>query len=513
MPLEVCHVGLLDVSGIQSFVFRSGKLKDVAAASAQIEALSDCKHGLIAVEARLAGAEVVAVAAGNATLTAGSADTLRAAFGAISRTLLESGEGLQIVCALCEYAPGGLARACLAAQRDLERRKLTQPRSTDFQFPGCTRPYPSIAPVPLRAARWRVPDGWAEPQKLDEMLGASGQEFGLMAVVSVDGIGMGKRLTKWAEDCGHLYGTSAEDDAKFAAEYKAWSESLKRRWRTAWEQTLDCVAGQFAPDFVMRHGTRSLRANNDRDRYSYLPCRRIYHGGDDLCFVCDARVALGMASHLVRTLEAIPPGEGVPKEFHDITAGIGVVFVDSHFPFVRAVHLSGAVLKQAKKKAVGDDVERPPSAVDWWVNRTGAMERELAPFTLKPYLLDSDTSAGDWGRLDWATLEQHVLGGLSETYAGARNKLKDLLEAAEEGPINVKHLLRLRPLEGGATSLGFVQAPYDSSTGFKTGATADSGFQTPLLDAGELYDFHFPFNALCGTNNIEDVGETDAPQD
>ena len=510
MPSEVRHVGLLGVSGIQSFVFRSGKLKDVAAASAQIEALSDRAIGLIAEEARRAGAEVVAVAAGNATVTADSADALRVAFRAISRILLERGEGLQIVCALREYGSGGLARACQAAQRDLERRKLTQPRSTDFQFPGCGRPRPSTPPVPLRAVQWRVPEGWAEPRELDEMLGESGEEFGLMAVVSVDGIGMGKRLIKWAEDCGYLYGSSAEDDATFAAEYEAWPESLKRRWRTAWEQTLDCLAGQFAPDFVMRHGARTLRAKNDRERHSYLPCRRIYHGGDDLCFACDAHVALGMAAHLVRTLESLPPGEGVPEQFHDITAGVGVVFVDSHFPFVRAVQLSSEVLKKAKTEAVKENVEQAPSAIDWWVNRAGAMEREPTPFTLKPYLLGADSSAGDWGRLDWTTLERDVLGGLSETYAGARNKLKDLLEAAEDGPVSVKRLLRLRPMGDGATSLRFVRDPYDKSSGFKIGAT---DHRTPLLDAGELYDFHFPFQALCGAEDTEDAGGTDAPQD
>ncbi len=509
-------VGLLDVSGIQSFVFRSNKLKQIAEASNLIEKISERNGGLIAQEAGNAGAEVVAVAAGNATLTAENGGILRNAFRAISRALLERGEGLQIVCAICDYAPGGLARACQIAQGQLEQRKLTQPRSTDFVFSGCDRPKPLDSPAPPPAVpwlvpkeKWCVPEGWAEPQELDEMLGDSGEEFGLMAVVSIDGIGMGKRLLEWSQLPRELAAAAtAEDDEQFAAEFTAWSESLKRRWRTAWEQTLDCLTAQFVPNFVIRHGERELRANNDRKKYSYLPCRRIYHGGDDLCFVCDARIALGMAAHLARTLEKLPPGEGVPEEFHNITAGIGVVFVDAHFPFVRAVQLSGEVLKSAKKRANEEDADRPPSTIDWWVNRTGAMKRTEKPFSLKPYLLHNDMSS-DWNKLDWTRVEDEVFGGLWKTYAGALNKLKDLLEAAEDGPTDVQRLLQLRPLDGGGTYLSFFHSPYDSSTGFNVGASADQGRRTPLLDAGELYDIHFPFSVGCE----EDTGGGNVPQD
>lgn len=485
-------IGLLDLAGIQRFLFRNERLRDIGAASALIEALSERETGLFAREARSAGAEMLVAAGGNAALLADDAETLKHAFRRISRALLLRGDGLQIVCAVQPYDDGALAEGYHHAIRQLERRKFSVPRDTTFTFSGLEPFQPLAPPPPLAELKPAVPPNFVEPADLGRMICASPSEkFGLMAVVSVDGIGMGKRLIAWMQD--HR---AASNDVAFREEYTAWSESLKTRWRTAWEAALREIARQFAPpEFALEHAGRQVRLQRDGGGRLFLPCRHIYQGGDDLTFVCDARLALSLTAFLVRTLENLPPGDGVPARFHRLTASAGVVYVDAHFPFVRAVRLAETMQKAAKKKAVEISEEAPPSVIDWWVNRQGAMERPAPSYpgaSLKPYPLHS---GGD--PFTFEVLEKEVLAGLTQTYADARNKAKDLLIAASEGRASVRRLLRLRPLPPGS-DFGFIARAARAGGALfapEDGFEATGGMRTPLIDAGEVSDLHFPFGA------------------
>jgi hypothetical protein len=76
-------------------------------------------------------------------------------------------------------------------------------------------------------------------------------------------------------------------------------------------------------------------------------------------------------------------------------------------------------------------------------------------------------------------------------YAGSRNKLKDLVAAAEESPEAVGRLLAMRPLEEDGKPLRrleFLPDGFVPETGFYPGSK-----RTPLVDAGELYDIHVPY--------------------
>ena len=189
----------------------------------------------------------------------------------------------------------------------------------------------------------------------------------------------------------------------------------------------------------------------------------------------------------------------------------GVLFVDSHFPFSRAVTIAEEVRKAAKKRSTevhnNLDEERrkntlPSSYLDWWLNRQAAMIRPEPTFpggSLRPYALRDNSNTED--KFSWESLEASVFPGIWELFATSRNKLKDLQAAAETGePTEVSRLLQLRPitLEKGTETkqimrLDFVD-PFDPVTGFEDKKTI-------LLDVIELYDIHFPFPSEGGNTN------------
>jgi len=495
------YLGIADASGIQNYIFRNAELRAIADASQTIEKMCLSPNGLYYRCAAAHKTEVMIAAGGNASFRAIHLEDLKATFRAISRELLEGGTGLEIIPAIVEYQEGKLAEIYQQAVRQLERRKLTQPRNTDFQFPGLERPAESVK----REQRVTRKSGYVLPNDLSKMIAEEVDvKTDLMAIVSIDGLGMGSRLLKWMEQAQ----VKNIADADFCTQFALWSDSITDRWALAWENALSKIEQVFEVNGngkpTLKHQQRSLQFQQETDKESrdygafYLPCRKIYQGGDDLSFVCDARIALSLTAFIVRELETLSVPEGVDDLFHSIPCSAGVLFTDSHFPFIRAVLLSESVRKAAKKastlmhKDKMNNEGNPPSYLDWWLNRQGAMERPEPAFpgaTQKPYPLHTT----EYALFSWETLETDVLPGMWSQFASARNKLKDLQAAAETGdPAAVRRQMELRPVavaghENPLTTLTFV-APFQAESGFNV-----IGDSTILLDVIELYDIHFPF--------------------
>jgi hypothetical protein len=497
-------IGLADASGIQRFLLRSPELKKIATASQRLEGM--CLPGGLYYDTP---AECLVAAGGNAVLRADTHDCIFAAFQQISRTLLENGDDLQVIGCIEEYTDGDLPRAYYRALRRLDQRKLSQPRSTEFIFSGLTPPLPdptsykssnSHVPSPPKHSSLRVGvnDYW-EPQQFNDVICRSAETTDLMAVVSVDGIGMGKKLNRWlagnlADRARRSDNEVEHSDAQFIEEFRAWSKSLKVRWQQAWEAAVSAIAGVFDQNNSFTHPFfehRTLELKRRPQGGAFLPCRHIYQGGDDLSFVCDARLALSLTERLLQHLRDFPAEGNIPELFQSIPASAGIVFVNSHFPFARAISLSEQVRQSAKVKAQEDDSERPVPALSWWVNRSGAMTFPKPLFdgaTQKPYLLESAD-----GELSWRGLNEKVMPSLWRTFGTSRNKLKDVLAAAEASDkgTSVRRLLQQRPLRDSSGHTILAPFSWESSE-----VAAQSGFngsgQTLLIDTGEIYDIYFP---------------------
>jgi hypothetical protein len=498
------YVGLLDVSGIQSFIGASHELKEIAGRSRYIAELT-ATDGLYERTAAEAGVEPIVLAGGNAAFRSRGADEpLRVAFRIASRKLLEDGTGLEVVGAIIGYERGTLARSYPEALVELERRKLTQPRSTVFKLSGMERPQ-RVPPPQWAVSEQEYRNDLWEPLEFRRLIMrgtrqlATGRtvddRFDLMGVVSVDGLGMGLRLITWLK---RMAQESPSDD-EFVERFRRWSVRLQERWGLAWDDARDAVDQAFAP--AGRSYAHPVKQREEvglarRDGAGhYLPCRLIYQGGDDMVFVADARLALSLVSVLASNLDQAP--DDAEEEFRALRVSAGVVFVDSHYPFSRARELAESVRARAKRATVrrsdGDPL-RAESAVSWWINRQGALEAADDHIAMKPYLLTGVPSGSD--ALSWPDLEERVLGGMWQSFATGRNKLKDILAAAdkplgEAGAAAVRALLASRPLarDEGQT-LDWLKPTHSPDDGFDSQRAT-----TPLLDAGELIDIHWPLKA------------------
>ncbi|NLH98667.1 MAG: hypothetical protein GX446_04140 [Chthonomonadales bacterium] len=506
------YVGLLDVSGIQAFIGGSHELTEIARRSRYIASLT-ATNGLYEQVAGLTGTEPIVLAGGNAALRArGSAGPLLEAFRKVSRRLIEDGTGLEVVGAIHEYERGTLARSYRDALVELERRKFTQPRGTAFALSGMEPPRPMSEAVADEPERLRLDDLY-EPLQFERIIMRGEKVVGqgravrdrldMMGVVSVDGLGMGRRLMTWLERIA----AEGPSDDEFVSRFRAWSTGLQHRWDSAWTSVLGSLDKTFASaDRSYGHPVKRSERVQLKEHPGggfYLPCRRIYQGGDDMIFVADARVALSMTALLAAQLHE--PVEETEEEFRSLRVSAGVVFVDSHYPFSRARELSESVRAAAKRATVrrsGGEPLQAESAVSWWINRQGALEARDEHITMKPYLL---AATGDGsGFLAWSDFEDRILGGMWRSFATGRSKLKDILAAADQRTVHASHhargtrgsagaaavqaLLAARPLDSAqGQTLDWLQPTHDPSHGFDVQRET-----TPLLDAGELLDIHWP---------------------
>jgi hypothetical protein len=478
-------LGLIDLSGIQDYIYRSKQLRDIADASRRIEKFT-APGGLFAM-AQAPGVKLIYSAGGNAAYRAADRTALRDTIRTISRSLLENHRGLEAVAVLSEYEEGSLADGYRTAALALDAAKQTQARSTEVCFSGLSWPNIDAETLPIRTDKY----GYSEPNNFDQLICTSAPgRTNLMGVVSIDGIGMGNKVIEWlnrAVDEGYF-------DERFVHEFGGWSRSIQERWAKAWERALDALRSAFGSEGAMSiPGDPSQRIEMKRDdRRLYYPARRIYQGGDDLLFVSDARVAIALASVIAGELDRSERGPGVPHLFQRIPVSVGVLFVDYNYPFFRAAQLADDVRRVAKKAAM--DSEPVSSHIDWWLNRQGAVARPAPPYvgaTMRPYPLDNVGHDLPW-------LERCAISGLRDVFGTSRNKMKDLAVAldASDPRASVERLLAARPLKDSAPPFAFLGDEYDPRTGFH-------GTRTPLRDALELVDIHYSLSAARHSHGQE----------
>jgi hypothetical protein len=260
--------------------------------------------------------------------------------------------------------------------------------------------------------------GFELPVQLDDLNPTKG-ERSYIAVVHADGNGIGTRFKTIWQGKTNRDGVTA---------VRHLSDNLARLASTALRRAL---SGLVTPTSLIKpYGDRGI-----------FPVRPLIYGGDDLTFVCDGYVGVGLAARYLHEFEKYS------KELvgEPLTAAAGVAIVKTHYPFARAYALSEALNKQAKR------LSRDVSTLDWHVAMSGTLadihEIRLREYTvgagdlaMRPvYLQDipEDKATEDWRT--WHNVE-HIIHSFQtdDTWAGKRNKIKQLRDVLRDGPDAVR---------------------------------------------------------------------------
>ncbi len=532
---------LIDLVGIQDFVFASNRLQDVVGGSRLVREATR-REGWLR-DLGLEDAALVA-AGGNALLRSDDPGKARDAAARFTRKLLDEAPGLAAAVAHREADGAGFARALERLHEAMREEKARRRPSLEALGLGVTASCretgavatelwpgtePGEAPAPVAAGvaarRRALRSGTSElveedavsaapgapvrqlrfPIQNDE-LGRSPGEKSLLGVIHVDANAVGSRLARWLGELAETGVPDEEVERRFVELSKALDRLVSQTWRGIVERVKARIrwnpktAGHELESPAL--GQSFPLAEDARRGRLFLPVRPILLGGDDLTFLCDGRLALDLAEHALAAFES-----ATLPELGAIGACAGAVLVPAHAPFSRAVEWAHRLCARAKRRVVETtDRERIGFALDWHVGlpspleSVDALRRRLyragssagaLELTCRPYPLGAAGERATWRWLAATVLGAPAGGGgpnahslRGPRWADHRNKVKALESLARGGRDEVR----------GALEAWRAAHPDLVLPG---GLDPDGGFlahRTPLIDATELLDLHWPLD-------------------
>lgn len=383
MPVEENKpvLALYDLRGIQSFIFRTNRLREIIGASQIIKTLlegalsdfaKDCKEkGLTVVtdwqnqpfaylKDGRAG-EVLYSGGGNTVVLWRDADIAKSAGRSMSRYVLEHAYSVGLSYATTPVTgnfKADYARLCanLDIVKNLQSNALPLP-GVPFSVTEEGTGLPAIrrresariskeTALKLAASKESYKDSTPRyTLEIDRITGADGKNF--VAVVHVDGNSMGAMIRSCMED---------------SADYeKAVStmRTLSSRITSSFTDALNAAFNRQA---------EALKKEND------LPFRSVICAGDDITFICRADLAFPLTEALLAQIKehGMRDKDGEVDPEFTFSACAGMAFVRAHYPFSRAYDLAEELCGAAKSKAREESPEKPGSFLDFHIVQSGA---------------------------------------------------------------------------------------------------------------------------------------------
>lgn len=305
-----------------------------------------------------------------------------------------------------------------------------------------------------------------------ENLGNIEGESSLIAIVHIDGNSMGAEFQK----CRGLI------------ERRDLSIKVDTRTQAAMSWTLQLLLEKM--DILNKYENQTqyrdfFQWKDYRSGKKYLPVRPIILNGDDITFICDARISLYLAETFMKAFAEEPIDLEIgEKRYIKLSSCAGIAIVKSKYPFYRAYRLAEELCSNAKRKGRVDGT----SWLDFQVALTGisgdldtlrsSYERNGYSLLWRPWQMDTDKSEESFVRLKNA---------MKALWKWPNNKRHELGRALENGTEATKALLTA------LSSRDLKLSEWETISGLNsTGwcVRGKEGIMTPYFDVLEAMDFY-----------------------
>lgn len=177
--------------------------------------------------------------------------------------------------------------------------------------------------------------GYEFPKEFEDLGQVTGDDY--FAIVHIDGNNMGERFAK----------------CKSLEERSALSKQVKSITERAFAVMVQ-VASKITEEEYKVENIKLSRKDTSGNAVQYLPIRPIIIGGDDVTFVCHARLATLLSHVFMTALEQISRNE---MEYLDslgdsaMYSCAGVAILNTSYPFFRGYELAEQLCANAKKES------------------------------------------------------------------------------------------------------------------------------------------------------------------
>ncbi len=460
---------ILDISGVQNYLFNSNRLPHNIGASYLVKqateewvdiAMKGWNKGNI--ESGAANYEIVYSGGGNAVVLFDSHDHAIEFTRRYTKHLLQNAPGLRVVVQHTDFEwSQSLADLYTQALRELAQKKAEQTPVMPMLGLGVTAAcqytgLPAIqrdsdddnkrisVEVAAKVHAHQDARDWLKKVFADKLgtfdfaydfnlFGERGKAS-YIAVVHADGNGMGKRKEALCEKYA-----KPEDNRKFIQALRDFSEQIKEAGKQALQATFQ-QAMEWDKD-------KQILIDPQNNQVRFVP---LVFGGDDVTFVCDGRLGLSLAAIFLQEFSK----QRLEVDGKPLYACAGVAIVKNRYPFARAYDMAEDLCQSAKRAVkawkVKDDEDA--LALDWHFAVSGAVlalgEIRKREYTVeddkklyaRPYLINADREPLKSWHAFRSVVREFKEG---KDWKDRRNKVKELREQLRQGQDATKQFREL----------------------------------------------------------------------
>lgn len=160
-----------------------------------------------------------------------------------------------------------------------------------------------------------------------------------VAIVSLDGNKMGQKIQHMKDEARKKEDKNnmAESNKKYIEKLTAFSNNIKEYYKTAFIDMLNVIDKNY--DKV----SESLKLKDN-----IMPVRPIILAGDDVCFICNAKIALECVNLFIKSLNQ----RKNDVEGEQLNACAGICMLRSSYPFDKGYEIAENLCKNGKAKIV-----------------------------------------------------------------------------------------------------------------------------------------------------------------
>lgn len=507
------YLMILEVSQKQAYIFGSNVLKDNVRNSAMIAYVTgkDFFNSLAAGNQSVYSEEnnLVYSGGGHTILDFASLEQARAFSGLVTGKVLADYPDMELFVKVKKYDESlSYSQNLKELISELEKKKSLRIASFHQGTYGIEHIDPATKKPVISNLDKEVYTGAADSSDLDRLfipqdyeaamafsdLGGTKGKSNYIAVVHIDGNGMGNRVNKKYQDLDK----ECNNWEAFKKEVRVFSEKIDTDYKTAYRRMTEIVAEQ---DRLGALRTLSLRENKKTGK-PYFPIRRIITSGDDICFVTDGRIGIESAVAFIRELRRID------KSY---SACAGVAIVHQKYPFFKAYELAESLCSNAKKFNATIAGEREKgnqvSSIDWHIDQ-GEIEDSAEEvrnhyisedgkyhLEMRPYIIDGPLDIVDDNRnkpRNYSVFKKLIVklmtGSDNDNDDVSKGKIKNLRGVLKQGEAETMHYVNFYKLWE-----SFIENPDQIFVRTKSGEK-----HAKYFDAIELVDTFIPFVELNG---------------
>lgn len=449
---------ILEVSQKQAFIFSSNKMRENIRNSAIIAWVLSPEYiqKVLEKEGYSDGMNMVYSGGGHTVLQFDSLAEAKKNVSVLTEDIYRNFDGLEVFAKSLEYDENyGPAKNLENLTTALERKKSVRSAafkhgtygvesidSSTLNAKECPTAHGNSLAEEIEVATEKAdqqmqPEGYNVVKKF-EYLGGSKNETNFIAVVHIDGNGMGKRVKRLYEK----YGESDWNTIK--VKLREFSEGIDKDFKDSFKEMNDEVGAAL----------QSGRLDDLKLEGKDFPVRRVISAGDDICFVTEGRIGIECARIFIEKLTQ--KKNCVDGEAYGACAGVAIVH--QKYPFFRAYELSEMLCSNAKKYgAVLDKVNNGAdiSSIDWHIEygeigdsiaeiRQRYIDYDGNSMVTRPYIIKApkEVLESDTSKKHQYSEFKRIFGILSkngEIYSSG--KIKELRGALKQGKTETKYYL------------------------------------------------------------------------